>query len=122
MSNINVQQVIAQMRVLEAQAKSQITPSEMGVDKMGANGLSVNETGAAQKTEFSEILANSVNSINDNFMQAGKMSESFQKGDSNITMAELMINMEKASVSFQAMTSVRNKLLTAYQDIMNMPV
>jgi len=33
-----------------------------------------------------------------------------------------MITMEKASVSFQAMTQVRNRLLSAYQDIMNMPV
>ena len=74
------------------------------------------------KTDFSEVLANSLNTVNDNSMKAGQMAAAFEKGDSGITMAELMINMEKASVSFQAMTNVRNKLLTAYQEIMNMPV
>lgn len=55
-------------------------------------------------------------------MASSKMAEAFEKGDSNISMAQLAVNMEKASVSFQAMTQVRNKLLTAYQEIMNMPV
>ena len=121
MSNMNIQQVVAQMRVLEAQSRLQTAPNE-GVDKVAANGLSVNESVGVEKTEFSDVLANSINNMNDNLMKAGAMADAFQKGDSNITMAELMINMEKASVSFQAMTSVRNKLLTAYQDIMNMPV
>ncbi len=112
MNNINVQQLLAQMRVLEAQAKSQIGPES----------LSINELQGTQKTDFSEVLANSVNSVNENLMTAGKMAKAFEQGNSNITMAELVINMEKASVSFQAMTSVRNKLLTAYQEIMNMPV
>lgn len=112
MSDMNVQQVLAQMRVMEAQAKSQIGP----------DSLSINEVQGAQKTDFSEVLANSINSVNDNLMKSGEMAKAFEKGDSGISMAELMINMEKASVSFQAMTNVRNKLLTAYQEIMNMPV
>jgi len=113
MSNIDVQQVLAQMRILEAQAKAQVT---------GPESLSVNEAQQVQKTDFSEVLENSINSVNETVMNASKMAEAFQKGDSGISMAELMINMEKASVSFQAMTQVRNKLLTAYQEIMNMPV
>ena len=117
MSNMNINQVLAQMRVLEAQAKSQID-----VATIGEQGLSINETNSTQKTDFSEVLSNSVNKVNDNLMTSGDMAKAFEKGDSNITMAELMINMEKASVSFQAMTSVRNKLLTAYQEIMNMSV
>jgi len=121
MSNMNINQVLAQMRVLEAQAKAQ---TDMQIDKaqLGNNGLSVNEANAIQKTDFSEVLSNSINQVNDNVTKAGGMAKSFEKGDSNISMAELMINMEKASVSFQAMTSVRNKLLTAYKEIMNMSV
>jgi len=112
MSNMNVQQVLAQMRVLEAQAKSQIN----------TDAISVNEAQSAQKTDFSEVLSNSINSVNETLMTSGETVTKFEKGGSNITMAELVINMEKASVSFQAMTQVRNKLLTAYQEIMNMPV
>ena len=112
MSDMNVQQLLAQMRVLEAQAKSQISPEAMAV----------NEASATQKTDFSEVMENSINSVNETLTNSGKMAAAFEKGDSNISMAELMVNMEKASVSFQAMTQVRNKLLSAYQEIMNMPV
>jgi len=112
MSNMNVQQVLAQMRVMEAQAKSSV----------GTEMLPVNEMQATQKTDFSEVLANTVNSVNETMMASGKMAAAFEKGDSNISMAELMITMEKSSVSFQAMTQVRNKLLQAYQEVLNMPV
>jgi len=109
MSDMNVNQLLAQMRVLEAQAQAKPAP--------------INESGlATQKTDFSNLLKQSVDSVNETSMHAGKLAESFEKGDSNVSLAELMISMEKASVSFQAMTQVRNKLLTAYQEIMNMPV
>jgi len=114
---MNVQQVLAQMRVMEAQAKLQTGPAQMGADS-----VAVNNAQATQKTDFAEVLSNSVNSVNETMMTSGGMAKAFEKGGSNITMAELVINMEKASVSFQAMTQVRNKLLTAYQEIMNMPV
>jgi len=109
---MNINQVLAQMRAMEAQAKA----------PTGPESLSINEVQGTQKTEFSEVLVNSINSVNEASMNASAMAKAFEKGDSGISMAELMINMEKASVSFQAMTSVRNKLLTAYQEIMNMPV
>jgi len=109
---MNINQVLAQMRAMEAQAKAPAAPE----------ALSVNEVPGTQNTEFSEVLTNSINSVNETLMTSGDMAKAFEKGDSGISMAELMINMEKASVSFQAMTSVRNKLLTAYQEIMNMPV
>lgn len=112
MSNMNIQQVLSQMRVMEAQAKSSV-----GTDAMPINSLS-----NTQKTDFSEVLANTVNSVNETMMASGKMAAAFEKGDSNISMAELMITMEKSSVSFQSMVQVRNKLLNAYQEIMNMPV
>jgi len=37
-------------------------------------------------------------------------------------LPEVMIALQKASLSFQAMTEVRNRLVSAYQDIMNMPI
>ena len=112
MSNMNVNQLLAQMRVMEAQAKSPI----------GAESISVNEVNNTQKTEFAEVLTNSINTVNDSMQASSKMAAAFEKGDPNISMAELMITMEKASVSFQAMTQVRNRLLNVYQEIMNMPV
>lgn len=113
MSNsMNVNQLLAQMRVMEAQAKSPIQN----------DAITSTEVGAAKPAEFSELLGEAINQVNDNMMTSGKMQEAFQKGESDISMAQLMVQMEKASVSFQAMTQVRNRLLSAYQEIMNMPV
>ncbi len=43
-------------------------------------------------------------------------------GDQDVSLAEVMIASQKASVSFQAMLQVRNKLVDAYKDVMNMPM
>ena len=111
MSDMNVQNLLAQMRVMEAQAAAKpVTPN------------AIENAQQPDKTEFSTVLKNSIDAVNETSMQAGKLADAFEKGDSNVSLAELMISMEKASVSFQAMTQVRNKLLSAYQDIMNMPV
>lgn len=107
MSNMNVQQLLAQMRVLEAQAKVAPTAAE------GPQSSSV---------DFSQLLKNSVDAVNEASMESKKLADAFEKGDPNISLAQVMISMEKANVSFQAMTQVRNRLLSAYQDIMNMPV
>lgn len=112
MSDINVQQVLAQMRVMEAQAKSTISPEAMAL----------HEVKPGEKTDFSQILANSINAVNENSLNASKMARAFEQGDSSISMAQLMVTMEKSSVSFEAMKQVRNKLLSAYQEIMRMSV
>ncbi|MDH5764761.1 MAG: flagellar hook-basal body complex protein FliE [Gammaproteobacteria bacterium] len=109
MSSMNVQQLLAQMRVMEAQAS--MKPAAM-------TGL---ESGVSE-TGFSDALKNSIESVNEASKVSSRLAEAFEKGNPDISVAELMINMEKASVSFQAMTQVRNRLLSAYQDIMNMPV
>jgi flagellar hook-basal body complex protein FliE len=109
MSDMNVQQLLAQMRVMEAQAKA--APASLPGGEM-----------AEPKVDFSNVLKNSVDAVNETSMQSAKMAKAFEQGDPNVSLAELMVTMEKASVSFQAMTQVRNKLLTAYQEIMNMPV
>jgi flagellar hook-basal body complex protein FliE len=50
------------------------------------------------------------------------MAVAYEKGDPTIDLPQVMIAAEKASVSFQAMTQVRNRLVSAYEDIMKMPI
>ncbi len=50
------------------------------------------------------------------------MASAFETGSGDASLPEVMISMQKASVSFQAMVQVRNKLLDAYNDVMNMPM
>ena len=54
--------------------------------------------------------------------EARAMAQNFSAGDPNVNLQDVMVNLQKASMSFQQMVQVRNRLVTAYQDIMNMPV
>jgi len=104
---ITSEALLVQMRAMAsaAQAKSPESVAEVG----GAG-------------EFSELLKQSIDKVNDSQMEATKLADAFQQGDPEVQMSELMVAMQKSSVSFQAMLQVRNKLVNAYQEIMNMPV
>ncbi len=71
---------------------------------------------------FGEMLKSTLDSVNEAQMHAGDMTKAFSAGEGSATLAEVMISGQKANLSFRAVTEVRNKLVTAYQDIMNMPV
>ena len=61
--------------------------------------------------------------VNQAQQSAHKMAEDFASNQGNAaSLQDVMINLQKASLSFQQMVQVRNRLVTAYQDIMNMPV
>jgi len=108
MSSIsNVEQVLAEMRRLTAVAQS--GPAEVGAAQ-------------ASRTEFADLMKQSINQVNDTQQMATKLSSAFSAGDPNVDVTEVMIALQKAGVAFQAMTEVRNRLVSAYQDIMSMPV
>lgn len=106
MNTIDPSSLLLQMRVLAARAQG------------------VAEVPAAEAAEgsFRTLLAAAVHDVNQNQQAARGLAEGFEKGDPNVDISEVMIAVQKANVSFQAITQVRNKLVAAYQDIMNMPI
>jgi flagellar hook-basal body complex protein FliE len=104
MSDMNVSQVLAQMRSMSLQAGGQEVPESAG------------------NTDFSALLQQSIAAVNDTQQSAGKMTEAFETGAANVSLADVMVATQKANVSFQAMLQVRNKLVDAYQEVMNMPM
>ena len=72
--------------------------------------------------DFAQTLKNAIDQVNQSQQGASAMAEKFAAGDSNANLHEVMIELQKASVSFQEMIQVRNKLVSAYQDVMNMQV
>ena len=73
-------------------------------------------------SDFSRLLKTSLNAVNEAQQTAGDLKKGFENGTTDASLAEVMIAGQKADLSFRAVTEVRNKLVTAYQDIMNMPV
>jgi len=73
------------------------------------------------KADFSNMLTDAVKSVSNQQIEAGKLSTAFVKGEEQ-DLVKVMVSMQKANISFQALTQVRNKVASAYQDVMNMPI
>ena len=77
---------------------------------------------AAGGVDFAQVLQGSIDKVNQAQQQADQMGQKLAAGDTSQNLHEVMIALQSASVSFQEMVQVRNKLVTAYQDVMNMQV
>ncbi len=71
---------------------------------------------------FTHALTNAIDKVNDMQQQAGELSNAFLSGDKSVDLTQVMVAGQKANISFQAMLQVRNKLVSAYQEIMNMQI
>lgn len=74
------------------------------------------------KVDFADVLKNSINQVNQTQQQAETLAANFAAGDSNTNLHDVMIALQTANVSFQEMVQVRNKLVSAYHDVMNIQV
>jgi len=113
MSNMAIDQVLAQIRSLSAQAGSGIKPLAPAA---------INAPGGVPAAGFGELLKQGIDSVNQSQQSASTMADAWERGVSGVDLARVMIESQKASVSFRALTEVRNRLVTVYQDIMNMSI
>ena len=105
MVNPGIEQMVNQLRAVAADASK--APSV-------ADG--------AEAQDFVALLKSAVDEVS-NAQQTGKqLTEKFELGDANTDLQDVVMSLQKASLSFQTMVQVRNKLVSAYQEIMNMPV
>lgn len=74
------------------------------------------------RVDFGELVKRSIDGVNDAQMGAAKLAERFEMGDASVDLVRVMVEMQKARVSFEAASQVRNKLVDAYREIMNMQV
>jgi len=113
----DINQVLADMRSLRAQTQK---PEPLGPEASPTKIQGLTEPQATPK--FSDLLSSAVNSVNETQMKSGQLSKAYELGDPNVSLSQVMIQSQKATVSFQALTQVRNKVVQAYQDIMKMPI
>jgi len=71
---------------------------------------------------FSDMLGKAVNTVNELQQTSSQLSTAYEMGDPNVDITRVMIAAQKSSVSFEALTQVRNRVVKAYEDIMNMPI
>ncbi len=97
-------------------------PSIGGVAAGGAVGAAsaVNPAGGAGS--FSNVLKNALQSVSESQSDVNKLQRDFQLNKPGVSLEQTMIAMQKAQIEFQAAVTVRNRLVSAYTDIMNMSV
>lgn len=109
MSDVNMDAVLSQMRALAARS---------GLDTSRASAAS----GSAEKPDFSGLLKQSIDKVNDLQKTSARMATAFEAGDPGVSLVDTMIASQKAGVAFQATVQVRNKLVSAYEEIMRMSI
>ena len=86
------------------------------------NGMPVPAVKAVEKASFSQELDQALTSVSQSQAQAAQMQRDLQMGRPTASIEETMVAMQKSQIGFQATLQVRNKLVQAYSDIMNMQV
>ena len=103
-----IDSVLAQLRAASAMA--------------GGNSSAGAAPKSAPTVDFGQVLKSAVDQVNSAQLETTKLGKQFEMGEPNANLQDVMISLQKANISFQTMVQVRNKLVTAYQDIMNMQV
>ena len=106
MSSMQIQQVLAEMRSLQARA----------------SGAAEAPAAGAQPSDFANLMKNSIDHIAGMQNQATALADAYETGDKSIDLTKVMLEVQKAGLAFRAMTEVRNKLIDAYTQVMNMSV
>jgi flagellar hook-basal body complex protein FliE len=107
MSQMQIEQVLQQIRSLSAQLRP-----ESPAQPQAAGGVSA----------FAQLLQQGVDSVNQSQQRASALADAFTRGTQGVELPDVMLELQKAGVSFRALTEVRNRLVSAYQEIMNMPL
>lgn len=102
----SVENLLAQMRAMKAAA---------GLHEPG-------QAAAAGKLDFAAMLKSSLDGVAQAQAKSESMQKAFVLGDSSVSLSDTMVAMQKAGVNFQMAVQVRNKVVQAYNDIMNMQV
>lgn len=106
MSQMEIDRVLAQIRSLSTQARPS-APQSSG-------------TQASGPSDFATLLRRGIDQVNQSQQSANQLADAFSRGTPGVELPQVMVQMEKANVSFRALAEVRNRLISAYQDIMNM--
>ncbi|MCV2401398.1 flagellar hook-basal body complex protein FliE [Marinomonas sp. C2222] len=112
----DINQVLSQMREMQSQVQA---PKSSVPDVGLGNG---EEVQGVERADFAEMLKAAVDNVNTLQKDATQLAQAYERGDEGVDLPEVMIGLQKSSVSFEAMTQVRNKLVDAYEKIMNMPI
>ena len=120
--NANAQDLLAQIRDYQSRIESVKNGTEISspIDSVRSTDAGTVD-GSTFSSQLSKAFTSAISEVNDLQNISTNSQNEFQMGG-DIPLTEVVMNMQKASIAFEATLQVRNKVLTAYQEIMNMPI
>lgn len=108
-----ISSILSQIRAHELRAGARLG------DAPASNAIA---TGGSEAPSFGQTLSKTIDNVSRTQHQAGELQQAFELGDPRADLARVMVAMQQSQVAFRATVEVRNRLVQAYQDVMNMPV
>lgn len=119
MSNMQIDSVLAQIRSLQAQTRIGVPAIAKPMDNVQGSGT---VAGGADRVSFANVLKQGLEAVNAQQAKASDAAARFDRGEPGLELSQVMLEANKSQVAFRATVEVRNRLVSAYQDIMNMPI
>lgn len=114
--------LLSALRASQAGGAAGVGAAGVGAAGRVAAQGGVQGAGKAGGPGFAASLDAALKSVSETQNEAGRMQRAFQSGVEGVTLEETMVAMQKAQIGFQATLTVRNRLVSAYSEIMNMQV
>ena len=116
-SHANIASMLQTLKAVQHQASAGVNPAGMNLAEINPSV----QTPAVGKPGFTDMVRNAVAEVNQTQMESRQMQTAYERGEP-IPLHEVVLGMQKSSLAFEATLQVRNKVLKAYEDILNMPV
>jgi len=112
-SAASIQSMLQTLRALQSEAAGAspggaVAPRVQGLEGPGRPG-------------FAELVKGAVGQVNQAQLDARNLQVAYESGE-NVALTDVVLGMQKSSLAFEATLQVRNKVLKAYEDILNMPL
>ncbi|MGN6512735.1 MAG: flagellar hook-basal body complex protein FliE [Lysobacteraceae bacterium] len=115
-----ISSILSQIRAHEMRMRDIAADAAPATALPGMPGAAAPAPGAA--TGFSQTLSNAIDNVSSTQQSAFELQTAFELGDPKADLARVMVAMQQSQVAFRATVEVRNRLVKAYQDVMNMPI
>ncbi|MBK1872111.1 MULTISPECIES: flagellar hook-basal body complex protein FliE [Marinobacter] len=117
----DINSVLSDIRALRSQMnQNQRVDQDLSVRGRIDGPRQVDQT--QETSSFGNMLSKAVNNVNEVQQEANSLRTAYDMGDPTVDITRVMIAAQKSTVSFEALTQVRNRVVRAYEDIMNMPI
>ncbi len=112
-SAANIASMLQTMRALQVEAGGIAPAQAPAVQPGGASGLS--------PASFGQMVKGAIGQVNNLQIESRNLQAAYERGE-DLPLTDVVLGMQKSSLAFEATLQIRNKVLKAYEDILNMPV